>query len=52
MALRLIYEDPYARDAHPTKPPKGRHGGVYRGRWSTTTPNAGEEPQGVAIYRL
>ena len=22
---------------HPTKPPDGRHGGVYKGRWSTTT---------------
>ena len=27
-----------AGDANPTKPPCGRHGGVYRGRWSTTTP--------------
>ncbi|WP_290092754.1 hypothetical protein, partial [Paramuribaculum intestinale] len=25
-------------DSHPTKPPYGRHGGAYKGRWSTTTP--------------
>ena len=28
-----------AGDANPTKPPCGRHGGVYRGRWSTATSN-------------
>ena len=27
-----------AHDPCPTKPPCGRHGGVYKGRWSTTTP--------------
>ena len=28
-----------AGDANPTKPPGGRHGGVYRGRWSRTNPS-------------
>ncbi len=28
-----------AGDANPTKPPCGRHGGVYGGRWSTTYPS-------------
>jgi len=30
-------------DSHPTKPPYGRHGGAYKGRWSTTTPTDGVE---------
>ncbi len=30
-------------DSHPTKPPYWRHGGAYKGRWSTTTPTDGVE---------
>ena len=35
-------------DSHPTKPPCGRHGGAYKGRWSTTTPSrwSGERGNG------
>jgi len=30
----------------PTKPSCGRHGGVYKGRWSTTTSTGREEVRG------
>ena len=34
-------------DSHPTKPPCGRHGGAYKGRWSTTTPPQADGEMGA-----